>query len=221
MDRRESNMMALPSASFSLAPSGQSTSPTSHASPTRVNPALHSSGLTKLNTANNNMNPEVPPPVSYTKPNLDALGRNTQNAHFSSVKWGGTPAATLTNFASTMKSIPKPAVGMHSKMYPKKLNSPKHSKSTGSLHPVPTKVSLPSVTVEQAGVNTISYTPTENATQSKKWRNEADSILSKTSSRQKSYELFPGGDSTSPSKSVGSKSLASGKQHPKQLPLVL
>ena len=122
---------------------------------------------------------------SYAKPNLNALGSNQKEAHFSSVKWGGTPHANITNFATTMKSIPAPTEGYsHSKVYPKKLHG-----GRGGSSPVK-KVKLPSITVEIAGVARIEQQPQSSSPGSQlHWRDQADMILSKKHSIRTSLDL--------------------------------
>ena len=48
--------------------------------------------------------------MSYKKPNLDALGKNREDAYFSSVRWGGVNDSNLGNFTKTV-SGPCPHAG--------------------------------------------------------------------------------------------------------------
>ncbi|GMH47323.1 hypothetical protein TL16_g00036 [Triparma laevis f. inornata] len=111
---------------------------------------------------------------------MNALGKNREDTYFSSVKWGGTPGGNIQNFTKTMKSIPAPTERYsRSKIYPKKLSSTS-----------PTKVHLPSLTIEAAGVARIDHgdggitsaSSPENR-QRQFWRSQADAILSRSPQR--------------------------------------
>lgn len=94
LERRESNLVS--SGAAPIIDDGSTTQYT--ASRQQVQPVSHSASAQSLH--------EQPVGFAipkYTKPNLNALGTNQKDTHFSSVKWGGTPNASLNNFTRTMK----------------------------------------------------------------------------------------------------------------------
>lgn len=88
-DRRESNVFSS-TAPVSIAPSGPGPSTTA-----QIYPPQHASSLQRDAGGG-----RAPP--SYTKPNMNALGKNREDTYFSSVKWGGTPGGNIQNFTKTV-----------------------------------------------------------------------------------------------------------------------
>jgi len=94
-DRRESNLVSASTSSLNIV---ETSSASYNPNPVAVNPISHSASAQALHEE-----PVGFEPPSYVKPNLNALGTNQKDTHFSSVKWGGTPNASLNNFTRTMK----------------------------------------------------------------------------------------------------------------------